>query len=101
MKALVVLFLIVFIDLLGFGIIIPLFPFVAERMGADPWLITFGGAGVYSLAQVIAAPVWGRLSDSYGRRPVLMVSMLGSMAGYIWLGLAGTLVMLIASRALS
>lgn len=101
MKALAVLFLIVFIDLLGFGIIIPLFPFVAERMGADPWLITFGGAGVYSLAQVIAAPVWGRLSDSYGRRPVLMVSMLGSMAGYLWLGLAGTLFMLIASRALS
>ncbi len=101
MKALVVLFLIVFIDLLGFGIIIPLFPFVAERMGADPWLITFGGAGVYSLAQVLSAPLWGRLSDSFGRRPVLMFSMLGSMAGYVWLGFADSLGMLIASRALS
>ena len=85
MKALLTLFLIVFIDLLGFGIIIPLFPFVAERMGADPWLITFGGAGVYALAQVISTPVWGRLSDAVGRKPVLVVSMLGAVAGYVWL----------------
>ncbi|MCU0977033.1 MAG: MFS transporter [Steroidobacteraceae bacterium] len=101
MKPLLTLFLIVFVDLLGFGIIIPLFPFVAERMGADPWLITFGGAGIYSLAQVIAAPLWGRASDAFGRRPVLFVSMLGAVAGYVWLGLAGSLAMLIASRALS
>jgi MFS transporter, DHA1 family, tetracycline resistance protein len=101
MKALLTLFLIVFVDLLGFGIIIPLFPFVAERFGADPWLITFGGAGIYSLAQVIAAPLWGRASDAFGRRPVLLVSMLGSVAGYVWMGLAGSLFMLIASRALS
>jgi DHA1 family tetracycline resistance protein-like MFS transporter len=101
MKALLTLFLIVFIDLLGFGIIIPVFPFVAERMGAEPWLITFGGAGVYALAQVIATPVWGRLSDAIGRRPVLMVSMVGSFAGYLWLGLAGTLAMLVAARAFS
>jgi DHA1 family tetracycline resistance protein-like MFS transporter len=101
MKALLTLFLIVFIDLLGFGIIIPIFPFVAERMGADPWLITFGGAGVYALAQVISTPVWGRLSDAVGRRPVLMVSMVGSVVGYLWLGLAGTLSMLILARVIS
>ncbi len=101
MKPLPTLFLIVFVDLLGFGIIIPLFPFVAERLGADPWLITFGGAGIYSLAQVVAAPLWGRASDAFGRRPVLFVSMLGSVAGYVWLGLAGSLAMLIASRAFS
>ena len=101
MKALLTLFLIVFIDLLGFGIIIPIFPFVAERMGADPWLITFGGAGVYALAQVISTPVWGRLSDAVGRRPVLMVSMVGSVVGYLWLGLAGTLSMLIVARVIS
>ena len=101
MKALLTLFLIVFIDLLGFGIIIPIFPFVAERMGADPWLITFGGAGVYALAQVVSTPVWGRLSDAVGRRPVLMVSMVGSVVGYLWLGLAGTLSMLILARVIS
>ncbi len=101
MKALLTLFLIVFIDLLGFGIIIPLFPFVAERMGADPWLITFGGAGVYALAQVIATPFWGRLSDAIGRKPVLVVSMLGAIVGYVWLAFAESLAMLIAARALS
>jgi DHA1 family tetracycline resistance protein-like MFS transporter len=101
MKALLTLFLIVFIDLLGFGIIVPLFPFVAERMGADPWLITFGGAGVYALAQVIATPFWGRLSDAVGRRPVLLVSLVGSVVGYVWLAFADTLGMLIGSRVLS
>jgi DHA1 family tetracycline resistance protein-like MFS transporter len=101
MKAILTLFLIVFIDLLGFGIIIPLFPFVAERMGADPWLITFGGAGVYALAQVIATPFWGRLSDAIGRKPVLVVSMLGAVFGYLWLAFADSLAMLIAARVLS
>lgn len=95
------LFLIVFVDLLGFGIVLPLFPFVAERLGAAPWLITFGGAGVYALAQVIATPLWGRLSDSYGRRPVLMVSMLGAIVGYVMLGLAGSLFWLIVARVVS
>ena len=101
MKAILTLFLIVFIDLLGFGIIIPIFPFVAERMGADPWLITFGGAGVYALAQVISTPIWGRLSDAVGRRPVLIISMLGAVGGYVWLALADTLAMLIAARIFS
>lgn len=94
-----VLFLIVFIDLLGFGIVLPLFPFVAERLGASPWLITFGGAGIYSLAQVIATPLWGRLSDAYGRKPILMVSMLGSALSYLMLGAAGTLAALFVARA--
>ena len=101
MKALLTLFLIVFVDLLGFGIILPLFPFVAERMGADPWLVTFGGAGVYALAQVFAAPFWGRFSDSYGRRLILLLSTAGAVAGYLWMGFAGSLAMLIASRAFS
>lgn len=101
MKALLTLFLIVFVDLLGFGIILPLFPFVAERMGADPWLITFGGAGVYALAQVFAAPFWGRLSDSHGRRLILLLSTAGAVVGYLWMGFAESLAMLIASRAFS
>lgn len=101
MKALLTLFLIVFVDLLGFGIILPLFPFVAERMGADPWLVTFGGAGVYALAQVFAAPFWGRFSDSYGRRLILLLSTAGAVAGYLWMGFAESLWMLIASRAFS
>lgn len=101
MKPLLTLFLIVFVDLLGFGIVLPLFPFVAEEYGASPWLITFGGAGIYALAQFAAAPLWGRLSDSLGRRPILMISMLGAVAGYLLLGLAQTLTLLVAARALS
>lgn len=101
MKALLTLFLIVFTDLLGFGIIIPVFPFVAERMGAEPWLITFGGAGVYALAQFLATPFWGKLSDAVGRRPVLIISLIGSVVGYLMLAFAGSLTMLIMARVLS
>ncbi|MCC7199710.1 MAG: MFS transporter [Gammaproteobacteria bacterium] len=101
MSPLLTLFLIVFIDLLGFGIILPLFPFVAEKYGAAPWLITFGGAGIYALAQVIATPIWGRLSDSVGRKPVLMISMLGAVGGHLMLGFSDSLAMLIVARAFS
>ena len=101
MSPLLTLFLIVFIDLLGFGIIVPLFPFVAEEYGAAPWLITFGGAGIYALAQVIATPIWGRLSDSAGRKPVLLISMLGAVGGHLMLAFSDSLAMLIVARALS
>ena len=69
-----ILFLIVFIDLVGFGLVIPLLPFYAERFGASPLQMTLLFA-VYSLMSMLAAPLWGRLSDRIGRRPVLMASM--------------------------
>ena len=94
-----ILLLIVFIDLLGFGLIVPLFPFYGERLGASPMLITWAIA-VYSLAQLIATPFWGRLSDAYGRRPILMISMLGAVGGYVLLAMAETLWMLFLARAL-
>ena len=93
-----VLFLIVFIDLVGFGLIIPLLPFYAERFGASPQLVTILMA-VYSLMAMLAAPLWGRLSDRVGRRPVLMASMLAAALAYLWLGLARALWMLFAARA--
>jgi DHA1 family tetracycline resistance protein-like MFS transporter len=93
------LFLIVFVDLLGFGLIIPLFPFFGERLGASPTLIT-AGIAVYSLGQFVATPVWGRLSDAIGRKPIFMISMLGATLSYLWLGLAGSIGALIAARAL-
>jgi MFS transporter, DHA1 family, tetracycline resistance protein len=95
-----VLFLIVFVDLVGFGLIIPLLPFYAERFGASPQLVTILMA-VFSLMAMIAAPLWGRLSDRVGRRPVLMASMMAAALAYLWLGLASALWMLFAARALA
>ena len=93
-----VLFLIVFVDLVGFGIIIPLLPFYGEFFQATPDQVGLLMA-VYSLTQFIAAPFWGRLSDRIGRRPVLLVSLAGLAASYVWLGFADSLAALFAARA--
>jgi DHA1 family tetracycline resistance protein-like MFS transporter len=97
-KRLFNIFLIVFIDLLGFGLILPLLPFYAESYGATPTLIGLLTAS-YAAAQLIGAPWLGRLSDRYGRRPVLLISILGTFLSLLLLGgaeflgtwLAGTL----------
>lgn len=94
------LFLIVFVDLVGFGLVIPLLPYYAVRYGASPQQVTILLA-VYSLVQLVAAPLWGRLSDRIGRRPVLMASLIASAAAYLWLGFANALWMLFAARALA
>ena len=91
------IFLVVFIDLLGFGIILPLLPYIAEKYQATPVMIGIL-AGSYSLFQFIAGPILGRLSDRYGRKKLLIISQLGSMAGYILLGLATSLPLLFLSR---
>ncbi|MEM9880056.1 MAG: MFS transporter [Pseudomonadota bacterium] len=76
------LFLVVFISLLGFGIVLPVFPFFGTMVGATPAQITLAMAA-YSLGQFIGAPVWGQLSDKYGRRPILLASLAASAAAYI------------------
>ena len=91
------IFLIVFIDLLGFGLILPLLPFYAKSFGANELTIGLLLAS-YSLMQFIGAPVLGRLSDKYGRRPILLISQLGTFAGFVMLGFANGLGMLFASR---
>src|SRR3954468_11081485 len=93
-----ILFLIVFVDLVGFGLIIPLLPFYAERFGASPQVVTILLA-IFSLMSMISAPLWGRISDRIGRRPVLMASMLAAAFAYLWLGFASELWMLFAARA--
>jgi MFS family permease len=98
-----VVFLTVFIDLVGFGIVLPLLPIYSRNFGAKGWMI---GAimGSYSLMQFLFAPAWGRLSDRIGRRPVLLVSTAGAALSYalfaIGSGLAGqtALLVLLASR---
>lgn len=94
-----VLFLIVFVAMVGFGIILPIFPFYAERVGASPTVITWTMAA-FTLGQALAAPLWGRASDAYGRRIVLILTMLGSAVAYVMLALADTLSLVIASRVL-
>lgn len=94
----IALFLIVLVDLIGFGIIIPLLPFYAEHFQAQPATVGLLMA-TYSLAQFIAAPFWGRLSDHVGRRPVLLASLAGATLAYGALAFADTLLMLFVVRA--
>jgi MFS transporter, DHA1 family, tetracycline resistance protein len=94
------LFATVFLDLMGFGIVIPLLPLYAERFGAGPVTVTMLVA-VYSLMQFVCAPWWGQLSDRVGRRPVLLVGLFGSAASYLIFGLAGSLATLFAGRILA
>lgn len=95
--ALLLIFLTVFIDLIGFGIVIPLLPKFATHFGADGFTVGLLVMS-YSLMQFFMTPVWGRLSDRIGRRPVLLISMAASSVGYLLWGFAGTLAVLFASR---
>ena len=92
-----IIFLIVFVDLMGFGLIVPLLPFFAEHFAASPTMVGLLMAS-YSLAQLVSAPLWGRLSDRTGRRPVLLWSLGGIALAYVGLALADNLWMLFAAR---
>jgi multidrug resistance protein len=98
---LVVIFTTVFIDLVGFGIVIPVLPFYAEgtRFNATPRTVGLLFAS-YSIMQLIFSPVLGRLSDKHGRRPVLLISIIGTGIGFLILGFATTLWMLFVGRIL-
>lgn len=91
------IFLTVFIDILGFGIVIPVLPLYAEHFGATTWQIGWL-VGVFSLSQFFFAPIWGKISDRIGRKPVLMIGVIGTIAGYIMMGLAGSVLMLFVAR---
>ena len=91
------LFLTVFLDLLGFGLVIPFLPGVARHLGASDLVATLP-AVAYSLMQFLFIPIWGRLSDRVGRRPVLLWSIGATAAGMTLLGLSGSLVLLFVAR---
>jgi len=97
---LAIVFVTVLIDLIGFGIVLPILPLWAERFGASPTEIGLLTAS-YSLMQVIFAPLWGRLSDRVGRRPVILVTLAGSALSALLIGLAGTLWVLFLARILN
>jgi len=88
---------IVLVDLMGLSIIIPLLPFYAARFGASALTIGILQA-TYPMMQFVGAPILGRLSDRFGRKPVLIVSQIGTLAGFIMLGFANTLWLLFLSR---
>jgi DHA1 family tetracycline resistance protein-like MFS transporter len=92
--------LVVFVDLLGFGVLIPLVPFYAVNLGLTPGWVTLVIA-LHSLFQFIGAPILGRLSDRHGRRPVLAFSMAGHAAAYLLLGFSDSIALLVLSRMLS
>jgi len=96
---LLVIFITVFIDLVGFGIVIPVLPYYAEgtKFGATPTQVGLLFAS-YSVMQLVFSPVLGRLSDKYGRRPILLMSLLGTAIGFLILGFATTLWMLFVGR---
>ncbi len=93
------IFLIVVVDILGFTIILPLLPFYAERLGATPTLVGTLVA-IYAVCQLISGPILGQLSDRFGRRPVLLISQAGTLAGFIMMAFADTLWMVFLARAI-
>jgi MFS transporter, DHA1 family, multidrug resistance protein len=96
-KALPILFLVMFLVMVGFGIIIPVIPFYAEEIGATPTQLGLLMA-VYSLMQFIFAPMWGRVSDRIGRKPVIMIGILGLSLSFFLMALSTELWMLFAAR---
>ncbi len=93
-----IMLLVVFIDLVGFGIVLPLLPFFAKRFGASPFEVTMM-LSTYSLGQLVSAPLWGRFSDRNGRKPALYASMIASILSYLWMSHASAFWMLVAARA--
>jgi DHA1 family tetracycline resistance protein-like MFS transporter len=96
-KPLLVLFLTILVNLIGFGIIIPLLPFYATTYGASPLVVGLLFAS-FSVSQLIAAPLLGEWSDRWGRRPVLILSLIGTAVSFVMLAMATSLAVLFAAR---
>jgi MFS family permease len=97
---LAIIFITVFIDLLGFGMVIPFLPLYAEHLGGTPFVAALLGTA-YAAMQFIFAPIWGRLSDRVGRRPIIIGTLLVNAGAYLFLGLAGSVAALFAARLLA
>ncbi|MBM3399194.1 MAG: MFS transporter [Bacteroidetes bacterium] len=106
-KRILTLFFTIFIDLLGFGIIIPILPVVSKEMALQSGLhldadVAVGlTMGVFSLMQFLFSPIWGSLSDKIGRRPIILGSILATAVGYLMLGISNTFIILFLARLLA
>lgn len=96
-RALPVLFAVMFFVMVGFGIIIPILPFYAEQLGASPTELGFLMA-IYSVMQLVFAPMWGRISDRIGRKPVILIGIFGLAISFFLMAIASQLWMLFAAR---
>jgi DHA1 family tetracycline resistance protein-like MFS transporter len=96
-RPLLIIFLTIFVNLVGFGIIVPLLPYYAERFGASPLVVGLL-FGIFSLCQLLAAPILGDWSDRFGRRPVLIFSLAGTVVSFVMLALAHSILMLFLAR---
>jgi multidrug resistance protein len=99
-RGLAVLFAVVIVDLIGFGTVMPVLPFWARELGADATTLGLLLSS-YAAAQLVFAPLWGRLSDRVGRRPVLLLTVAGTALALLGLGLASSLLPLFAARILA
>ncbi|KPF80505.1 multidrug transporter [Brevundimonas sp. AAP58] len=96
-RALVVLFAIVFINLVGFGLVVPLLPFFGDSLNAEAWQVALMFSA-YSIGQFFAEPFWGRLSDRIGRKPVLLITVCANAVGYLMLAFVPNIWLAIAVR---
>jgi DHA1 family multidrug resistance protein-like MFS transporter len=99
-RNLYILTFVLFVVMLGYGIVIPIFPFYIENMGAGGTELGLLTAS-YAIMRLIFGPIWGGLSDRFGRKPILLIGILGYIITMVWFGLANTLWMLFAARILS
>ena len=99
-RNLYILTFVLFVVMLGYGIVIPIFPFYIEEMGAGGTELGLLTAS-YAVMRLIFGPIWGGLSDRFGRKPILLIGILGYVITMVWFGLANTLWMLFAARILS
>ena len=95
-----IVFLVIVLDLIGFGIMVPILAYYVVQLGGGPELATFCMA-LYAVGMFISTPILGRLSDFHGRRPILMISMVGAIIGYLMLGFATALWVVALSRLLA
>lgn len=96
-KRLLIIYLIIFTEVLGFSIVIPVLPFLALSLGLNYFQIGLVLA-VFSICQLVASPVWGKLSDRYGRKPILILSQISTFIGFILLGITTTVLILVLAR---
>lgn len=97
LRRLSVLMATAFVDMIGFAIVLPLLPFYALRLGAEAWMVG-PLVAAYSVAQLASSPVWGRVSDRYGRKPIVLVGLVASAIAYVIFGFAHALWLLFLMR---